>query len=130
MQVSEFRLGVDGVVTAEFEDGSTKVINLANSVVKNPDGSLNSGASVVSVNSNSVAVTNSMIDVDASLGEVHITLPDVVQNAGKSLSISKKDSSSNYVRLIGNINGSSDNVITEKYTCLTLLSTGVEWRIV
>ena len=98
---------------------------------------------IVSSTGGSSSITNVSISTDTTLsyasGEyiilcdatscvLNITLPNVSSTA--KLNIIKIDSSSNAVNLIGNVNGVTDKAIGFQNTCLTIVSTGIYWRIV
>lgn len=67
-------------------------------------------------------------DVDASAGDVSITLPSPSGVPGQVCGIGKNDSSGNSVIAVGNINGDTSATITIQHTTLWLISVGSEWR--
>lgn len=68
-------------------------------------------------------------DVDATGGDVNITLPDVLTSTGRMIAVSKSDVSANLVTVIGTVNGAVDPSITVQYTTLLMVSNGTEWRL-
>lgn len=68
-------------------------------------------------------------DVDATIGDVEITLPDVLVSTGRMVAVSKSDVSANLVIVIGTVNGAVDPSIAAQYTTLLLVSNGTEWRL-
>lgn len=71
---------------------------------------------------------NEFADVDATAGDVTITLPDAASNAGRMCGVAKNDSSGNSVIVTGSINGAASATITMQYTALWFISVGSEWR--
>lgn len=71
---------------------------------------------------------NEFADVDATAGDVTITLPDAASNSGRMCGVAKNDSSGNSVIVSGDINGDVSATITVQYTALWFISVGSEWR--
>jgi hypothetical protein len=67
--------------------------------------------------------------VDATAGDVDITLPPAASSQGKILRVKKMDGSANVVNIIGTIDGATDDVLDQQYAALTMLSIGSEWSI-
>lgn len=76
------------------------------------------------------AAAGDMCDCDASGGAFTVTLPSVAANSGKTIIVTKADSSANAVTIAGTINGATDLDLTLQYTAITLASNGTEWRII
>lgn len=101
----------------------------ANPIVSSTGGS--SSITNVSISTDTALSYSSgeyIILCDATSGDLNITLPNVSSTA--KLNIVKIDSSSNAINLIGNVNGVTDKSIGFQNTCLTIVSTGIYWRIV
>ena len=78
-------------------------------------------------------VSDSTIFVDATSGDVTISLPVAAGNSGKQFYISKRDSSVNTVIIDPNgsetINGNADLTINTQYDSVILISDDTEWGI-
>lgn len=72
---------------------------------------------------------NEFADVDATGGDVTVTLPNAASNSGRMCGVAKNDSSGNSVIVSGDINGATSATITVQYTALWFISVGTEWRI-
>ena len=79
------------------------------------------------------AVTNDYVLVNATSGDVTITLPTAIGNSGKKINITKIDNSTNKViintSLSQTILGELVQYITYKYDNYTLISDGANWLI-
>ncbi len=87
---------------------------------------------VRSVNSNSVALaTDAVISVDASGGDVTVTLPTAVGISGRTYYIKKTDSSFNsvYVQAFGaqTIDGLTTQELSVQYESMQIVSDGTGW---
>jgi len=81
-----------------------------------------------------VLTSDSSIDVDASGGAVIINLYAISGNDGRTLTVSKRDSSANAVTIDGNgaetINGATTVVITAQYDTPWLRVNATEWELI
>jgi hypothetical protein len=78
--------------------------------------------------------TYSVVAVDASGGDVDITLPSAVGIEGRTFSVKKIDSSSNSVRVNAAaaeaIDGSATATIRVRYVSITVISDNADWHII
>lgn len=68
--------------------------------------------------------------VDATSGEVSLTLPNANTKENIIYTFIKKDSSNNNVILVGTVDGQTDLTITDQYTSIRIFSDGTEWFII
>lgn len=66
-------------------------------------------------------------DVDTSAGDVNVTLPPFVGNAGRVVYLTKTDAA-NTLTVTGSINGGASVAATTQWTTLSLLATANGWR--
>jgi len=100
-------------------------------VLVNPD--TQAVLSVVGVTEDyEVALRVETVFVDASAGDVTVTLPSVT-SASRTITVIKTDSSGNYVHLVDPdsslISGQSSQSFNVQYTSMTVISYGMEWWI-
>lgn len=78
--------------------------------------------------------TYSDVNVDATAGTVTINLPAAASYKGKMYTITKVDSSANFIIVDGNasevINGATTKVLINQWDQLNILSDGVQWAII
>lgn len=135
-----------GVKLTVKEEGTTvssiiEQLNFTGSNVTVTDAG--SGVALVTIGSRSITTKTSdytitsadnMILVDASAGDVTVTLPTAVGISGVEYVIKKIDSSSNFVIIEGNgsqtIDGETDQRTDGQYTSITVVSNGTNWFIV
>lgn len=80
----------------------------------------------------SVTIRDSVLLIDASLGNINLTLPGIV-TTGHTINIKKIDASANEVIIngIGNtIDGDATKTITTQYNSITIVSDGSNWFII
>lgn len=70
------------------------------------------------------------LDIDATLGDVTVTLPSPVGNDGKMIALHKSDASSNSVLTDGGTVQGTDLSFNRRYTTIVLMSIGTDWRII
>jgi len=122
----------EGSISASIDPGSDNTYDIGTSSHKYKTvfaGNVVSG--VKSVSSNYTADYGEVVLVDASGGNVTITLPSPQANA--MINIKKIDDSSNYITVDGNganIDGQSIVYLKVQYECYTLVSDGTDWYIV
>jgi len=100
-------------------------------------GGIHKLSNILTIQSKSAAYTaltdDDVIEVDASVGAVTITLYAVSGNTGRQVSIIKIDSSANAVTVDGNgaetINGATTQVINAQWDVMRLYNNGTAWRI-
>ena len=84
--------------------------------------------------SETVRESDAFLTVDATSGNVTLTLPKAERMKGRLLWVKKTDSSANTVTLDGDgtetLDGATTQVISTQYVCLTVLSDGTVWWIV
>lgn len=115
---------------AVFTGGNVGVATTAPHSRLHVDGSF--AMRVRSVNSNSVALaTDAVISVDASGGDVTVTLPTAVGISGRTYYIKKNDSSFNsvFVQAFGaqTIDGLNTQELSVQYESMQLVSDGAGW---
>ena len=80
-----------------------------------------------------LGVNYSVILVDATSGEVTLTLPTVATSVGVKLDVKKIDSTENNVIIDGSgsetIDGVTTQTLSSQYENLTIVSNGTEWFI-
>jgi len=85
------------------------------------------------VSSDYVVTKEDAIIVNASSGNITITLPQVTSYRGKFLRIKKIDSSANTVTIDAYeselIDGEQTYVLENQFSAVTILSDGNEWRV-
>lgn len=71
--------------------------------------------------------------VDASGGNLTLTLPSAAGDVGRTFTVIKTDASANTVTVdpagTETINGGATAVITRQHTALTIISDGANWRV-
>jgi len=96
--------------------------------------SLSTGIINISSDYYTGSTDNQIIIVDASDGDVEITLPPAIDTADKTYYIKKVDSSNNKVIVNPNetetIDGQSEMHITNQYECYKIVCTGAKWWII
>lgn len=110
------------------------ITNNANDLTINATASnLTSTGRTVTV-SGSVLTTDSAIEVDATLGNIILTLYTAVGNEGKILTIIKTDASSNTVTItplgLETINGQPSITIVSRYDTPMIRSNNTNWSII
>jgi hypothetical protein len=87
----------------------------------------------VSINT-TILLTDYTVLVDATSGNLIITLPTAVSASGYAFNIKKIDSSVNTVMLDGNgvevIDGTLTKIISNQYSSITVQSNGTGWYII
>jgi len=94
-----------------------------------------SGVRLISANYTAVA-GDSLIDADATSGNIAVTLPDATAYSGYKLTILKNDSSANVVSLttVGGqtVSGAASTTyqVAQQWQSVQLQSNGANWRII
>ena len=88
---------------------------------------------VRAISADDTAEAGDMCEVDASLGDVVLTLQSAALCQGKEIIVSKADSTSNYVAVTAfagdTINSDDVVLLTAQDASITIVSTGSGWRI-
>jgi len=93
---------------------------------------LPNGTSISTVTSDitlTISDGTTVVLVDASAGPINITMPSAVSNTGQ-YNIKKIDTSSNIVTVIATVDNSTNVIIEEGYTAVTLISNNTNYNII
>lgn len=114
-------------------DDLRRMSNTVNELVKNRngDGFAALGISPISTASFSVSDLYSTYPIDATDGDVTITVPSIDSLPGRVVDVTKIDNSSNSYIWNAPVNGSTCAIVTAQYTTLTFYAAAgsSEWRI-
>lgn len=83
--------------------------------------------------SDNITINDGVLLVDATAGNVTMTLPDVVTEAGRTYTIKKTDASANTVTVLPTspttIDGAVSVVLTAQNQSVTVVASGTEWEV-
>lgn len=126
---------LDGIIrrlnahASRHQDGGADEISLAGLTVASEDISFTSAEVVTAT---TLTVNHYLVKVDASSGNIRITLPAIASHPDREYTIIKTDSTGNNVTIVGTINGEENIDLTLQYQFVIIHADddGDEWLII